>query len=315
MMTTGAASSPERRAARARARAAAIALSAVVTWSAGARAAPPDEGRGTGAGAPREAPAPFVGELLRLGLVEEAAAELRRSMFVSGPEAVSPDTAFDVGMGLALSGDTERAAPFLTQAANGAADPAVGDRWMLAGAVALLRGGAIPQALHLFLRVETFGVDATARRNATRLICVAHVLARNDAAARTCVRALVPSGPSTRATRDALEDLAIRPGRRAVVGGILSALLPGLGQATAGNPGDGLLALLVNGGWGAATAVLVSHGALFDAALLSLGIGVRYYAGNIYNGAEAWRADAERRREDAGRTLILELGAGDSKSP
>jgi hypothetical protein len=281
------------------------ALSLAAVWSRAAMAAPDAEGPNA---APR-APDRLVGVLLKLGLVEEAATEARRAIFIGGPEAVAPETAFDIGMSLALGADPERAAPFLSQAANGAADPTTSDRWTLAGGVALLRAGAIPQALHSFLRVETFSADAQSRNNAARLACVAHVLAHDAGTARACVRQLVPRGPSARATDDALDELELRPGRRAVVGGILSALIPGLGQTTAGDPGDGFLALLVNGGWGTATALLVIDGALFDAALVSLGVGVRYYVGNIHNAAEAWRAAAERRRADAGRALILQLGA------
>jgi formamidopyrimidine-DNA glycosylase len=44
------------------------------------------------------------------------------------------------------------------------------------------------------------------------------------------------------------------------------------------------------------------------ASLLGLGVGLRYYLGNIHNGAEAWRATAERMRDQASRKLIRILG-------
>jgi hypothetical protein len=310
-MTTGDGSSPDRRRPW-RARAAVALVVGTAMAGGGARRCPAADAPDAVISAP---PAPdgaaLVGLLLRLGLVDEAALEARRVMFVGGPAAVSPETAFEIGMGLALAGEAQPAAPFLAQAAAGAADAAASDRFSLAGGVALLRAGAIPQALHAFLRVETFGADAGTRRDASRLVCIAQVVARDATAARACVRALAPPGAKPSAeTEDALDALEIRPGHRAVIGGALSALLPGLGQATAGAPGDGLLALLVNGGWGTATYLLLARGAYFDGVLVGLGVGLRYYIGNVNNGAEAWRAAAERRREDAGRTLILQLGAG-----
>ena len=312
-MTTGGASSPERRHGPRR-RGADLVLAVVIAVAAAgasrttsaaetapAESAPPTTAAGSHA---------LVGLLLGLGLVDEAALEARRAMFVGGADAVGPEIAFDIGMGLALAGEAARAAPFLTQAAAGAGDEVTSDRWALAGGVALLRAGAIPQALHLFLRVETFGADATTVHDAVRLACIAQVMARDAPAARACVRAFAPAGaPPSPETEDALGALDIQPGRRAIVGGVLSALLPGLGQATAGAPGAGALALLVNGAWGTATYLLLARGAFLDAGLVGLGIGVRYYLGNIHNAAEAWRAAAERRREDAGRTLILRLGA------
>jgi len=305
-MTIGGASSPDRRG-RARRSHVALALLAVSAPLGGARGAHAAEAGPIANAAPARDDGALVSLLLRLGLVDEAALEARRAMFVAGPAAISPETAFSIGMGLALAGEAARAAPFLAQAATTAEDPATSDRWNLAGGVALLRAGAIPQALHLFVRVETFGVDARTRRDAARLACIAQVIARDAPAARACVGALAPGASET---RDALDALDIRPGLRAVVGGALSALVPGLGQATAGHPGDGLLALLVNGAWGTATAVLLARGAFLDAALVGIGVGVRYYLGNIDNAADAWRAAAERRRDDAGRTLILQLGAG-----
>jgi len=308
-MTIGAASSREQRR-RARRSRLALALLAVSAPLAGARGAQAAEADPLASAAPAHDDGALVSLLLRLGLVDEAALEARRAMFVAGPAAISPETAFSIGMGLALAGEAARAAPFLAQAATTAEDPATSDRWNLAGGVALLRAGAIPQALHLFVRVETFGVDAPIRRDAARLGCIAQVIARDAPAARACVGALAPSAAASAETRDALDALDIRPGRRAVVGGVLSALVPGLGQATAGDPGDGLLALLVNGAWGTATAVLLARGAFLDAALVGVGVGLRYYVGNINNAADAWRAAAERRREDASRALILQLGAG-----
>ena len=84
--------------------------------------------------------------------------------------------------------------------------------------------------------------------------------------------------------------------------------MPGLGQRTGGNPGDALLALAVNGGFGTAVYFLLADWAVADAGLLGLGLGFRYYLGNIHNGAEAWRAAADRKRAASSQRLIRLLG-------
>lgn len=253
----------------------------------------------------------FVATLLRLGLSREAGWEARRLTAEGGPEAIAPQTAYDVGMALALDGEPEQAAPFLSDAAAAVEDPRRADQWQLAAGVVLLRARAYPHALHVFARVEEFGVDDQTRVFAGRLRCVAEVLALDAAAARACVAAL-PIGAAVRAADvDRLIDtLAIDPGHRAIWGGVLSALLPGLGQATAGRAADGAVALLVNGGFAVGVGFLLADGAVADAALLGLGLGLRYYLGNIQHGAAAWRAAAEDNRARAARQLIRVLGAG-----
>ena len=251
----------------------------------------------------------FVGRLLRLGLSDEAGIEARRLMLENGAEAVASETAYRVGMALAVEGKPSQAVLFLDQAAAATEDPTRADQIQLAAGVVLLRGKEFPHALHVFARVEAFGADAPTRAFATRLRCVAEVMAHDGAAARACIAAL-PAGAVPRdAALDALLGaLEVNVRARAIAGGILSALLPGLGQATGGAPGDGLLALVVNGGFATAVYLLIADGSLAGASLLGLGVGLRYYFGNIHNGAEAWRATAERKREQASRTLIRILG-------
>ncbi len=125
--------------------------------------------------------------LLRLGLSREAGWEARRLTAEGGPEAIAAQTAYDVGMALALDGEPEQAAPFLSDAAAAVEDPRRSDEWQLAAGVVLLRARAYPHALHLFTRVEEFGVDDKTRAFAGRLRCVAEVLALDAAAARACV--------------------------------------------------------------------------------------------------------------------------------
>ena len=267
-------------------------------------------------GAPRAAlaaaPAPgdlFVGRLLRLGLTDEAGSETRRLMLENGADAVAAETAYQVGMALAIDGKASQAVPLLEQAAGAIEDPKRADQIQLATGVVLLRAGEFPHALHVFARVEAFGADEPTRAFATRLRCVAEVMAHDGAAARACIAAL-PAGavPRDAALDELVRALEINVHARTIAGGILSALLPGLGQATGGDPGDGLLALVVNGGFATAVYFLIADGSYAGASLLGLGVGLRYYFGNIHNGAEAWRASAERKRDQASRKLIRILG-------
>ena len=251
----------------------------------------------------------FVDRLLRLGLSDEAGVEARRSMLENGAEAVSVETAYRVGMALAVDGKPSQAVPFLEQAAGAAEDPRRADQIQLATGVILLRAREFPHALHVFARVEAFGADEPTRAFAIRLRCVAEVMAHDGAAARACIAAL-PSGavPRDAALDELVRALEVNVRARAIAGGILSALLPGLGQATGGDPGDGLLALVVNGGFATAVYLLIADRSYAGASLLGLGVGLRYYLGNIHNGAEAWRATAERKRDQASRKLIRILG-------
>jgi hypothetical protein len=268
---------------------------------------------GTAGAALAAEPAPpgdlFVGRLLRLGLSDEAGIEARRLTLESGADAIAAETAYQVGMALAVDGKPSQAVPFLDQAAAATEDPKRADQIQLATGVVLLRAKEFPHAVHVFARIEAFGADQPTRAFATRLRCVAEVMAHDSAAARACIAAL-PAGAVPRDARidDLVRALEVNVHVRAVAGGILSALLPGLGQATGGEPGDGLLALVVNGGFGTAVYFLIADGSLAGASLLGLGVGLRYYLGNIHNGAEAWRATAERKRDQASRKLIRILG-------
>src|SRR5580692_11064193 len=243
----------------------------------------------------------FVDRLLRLGLSDEAGMEARRLMLENGADAIAADTAYRVGMALAVDGKPSEAVPFLDQAAAATADPTRADQIALATGVVLLRAQQFPHALHVFARSEAFGGDPATRAFATRLRCVAEVLAHDGANARACIASL-PAGSAP--LGDLLGALEVNPHTRAITGGILSALLPGLGQATGGEPGDGLLALALNGGFATAVAFLIADGSYASASLLGLGVGLRYYLGNIHNGAEAWRTAAERKRDQASRRLV-----------
>ncbi|HSM92204.1 MAG TPA: hypothetical protein VLT47_04900 [Anaeromyxobacteraceae bacterium] len=269
------------------------------------------------AAAPPPPDAGFPAYLLGLGFAPEAAHELERLALAGADDPALADVAATVGARLAREGRPAEAARALRLAAEGAADPVLADQRRLALATVLFRAGAWAQGADVLSRVEAFGTSAGARERARRLLCVGQVLSLQAAPARACVGDLVPPGDARGAQAARMLDrLSIDPERRAVVGGILSGILPGLGQATGGDPLDGGTALLVNGGWEAGSTLLALDGLYVDATLLAVGVGLRYYLGNVHRGAAAWRGAAQRTREAAARELArmvaaTPLGSGD----
>ncbi len=252
----------------------------------------------------------FAAFLLDVGLVEEAAEELERLALADVQGERLADVASRAGNELARAERLDAAARALTLSASQTLDPARADDRRLAAAAVMLRARRYASAIESISRVEAFGADDGVRERARRLLCVGQVLVGTRGPARECVLALVPPGDSRRGRAEGLVDrLSIDPSRRARIGGTLSALVPGLGQATAGEPGDGALALVVNGAWILGTVVLAGDGLWVDATLLSVGAGLRYYVGNVEHGARAWRRSAERTRSEASRELARIVAA------
>lgn len=252
----------------------------------------------------------FAAFLLDVGLPAEAAQELERLAAADVADERLADVAARAGNELARADDLGAAASVLSLSAAHTRDPARADDRRLAAGAVLLRARRYARGIDTISRVEAFGATEEVRARAGRLLCVGHLVARTAAPARECVLSLVPEGDPRRARTEALLDrLSIDPALRARVGGTLSALVPGLGQTTAGDPGDGALALVVNGAWMLGTVVLAADGLWVDATLVSVGAGLRYYVGNVQNGARAWRAAAERSRAEASRELARLVAA------
>jgi outer membrane protein assembly factor BamD (BamD/ComL family)/TM2 domain-containing membrane protein YozV len=86
---------------------------------------------------------------------------------------------------------------------------------------------------------------------------------------------------------EALIDAQVAAPRKSpLLAGALSAVVPGSGQAYAGNYRDGLAALLVNGLFIAGTAVAIDQENYATAAVVG-GVGLPFYLGNIYGAANA----------------------------
>ena len=247
----------------------------------------------------------FVSYLMDLGLYPEAGAEARR-LIVSGAldEYPSPELS-RMATVMAANGELMTAYALMEAAMAGSRDEAFVAETSLAAAVLLLKLRSYPRAIHILARLEAFSEDEAIRARAWQLRCIGHAYAGDTEATRDCAGELEVKGPEEQEmVEDLLKRLAVDPSRRAIVGGALSAIVPGLGQLTAGEPLDAALAMLLNGAIGAGTYLLLVDGAIFDASLLIMAVGLRYYVGNIQNGASAWRRRAHSRREEASEILM-----------
>jgi tetratricopeptide (TPR) repeat protein len=116
-------------------------------------------------------------------------------------------------------------------------------------------------------------------------------------------RALYPEEPRTGNITRAetlIDAQAAIPRKSPLLAGTLSAIVPGSGQAYAGNYRDGLAALLVNGLFIAGTAVAIDQENYATAAVVG-GIGLPFYLGNIYgaaNAANKWHLSIARDLRD-----------------
>ncbi len=252
----------------------------------------------------------FAAFLLDVGLPEEAGEELERLAVAEVEGERLAEVALRAGNELARAERLDAAARALTLSASRTTDPARADDRRLAAASVLLRARRYASAIEAISRVEAFGADDGVRERARRLLCIGHLLVGTRGPARECVLALVPPDDARRARVEGLVDrLSIDPASRARIGGALSALVPGMGQVTGGEAGDGALALVVNGAWMAGTVLLAGDGLWVDATLVSVGVGLRYYVGNVQHGARAWRLSAERTRSEAARELARLVAA------
>jgi outer membrane protein assembly factor BamD (BamD/ComL family)/TM2 domain-containing membrane protein YozV len=116
-------------------------------------------------------------------------------------------------------------------------------------------------------------------------------------------RAFYPNEPRSEKVVQAeglIDAQAAVPRKSPLLAGILSAVVPGSGQAYAGKYRDGLVALLVNGLFIAGTAVAIDQENYATAAVVG-GIGLPFYLGNIYgaaNAANKWNLSLHRDLRD-----------------
>jgi tetratricopeptide (TPR) repeat protein len=116
-------------------------------------------------------------------------------------------------------------------------------------------------------------------------------------------QALYPQEPRAGSVSRAVAQIDAQAGvprKSPLLAGVLSAVVPGSGQAYAGRYRDGLVALLVNGLFIAGTAVAIDQENYATAAVVG-GIGLPFYLGNIYGAANAagkWNLTLHRELRD-----------------
>ncbi len=249
----------------------------------------------------------FVEVLERAGLYREARAELSRQEQLRGDaSAFEPAALFELGIELARAGDLPQAIQTIEEGAALEKRDRIADEWHLTLGTLRLKLGDYPVAEGYFSRVFAFSDDPSLRLRAERLACVGHLWALDPTPARSCTLALLGRSPPVEQRLSSVES---EGSWRGYVGGILSAIVPGLGQATAGEPLDGLIALGVNGGAAAGAVAMALSGDLLDAVVLVAGVAARYYVGNIEHGSADWDAVASRRRRRDADALIREIAA------
>jgi TM2 domain-containing membrane protein YozV len=93
----------------------------------------------------------------------------------------------------------------------------------------------------------------------------------------------------------------------------LSLVLPGAGQVYAGDLGQGVNALAVNGGTGTLIVLSIIDGCYLDAGIIFLYVFARYYGGNLYHAERLTLEYNERVNRDMALQVInLLLEAGES---
>ena len=222
-------------------------------------------------------PAPLADSLFLAGDFAGAATECRRALF-AGPPGDSSAVLLRLVLSLGLAGKLDRAARFLALVPP--ADTAARHAGGTALAGLLVRQGDLEEAQLTILELRT-SIDATGRRPELdcQLAWLNARLGRPDAAAASLKRA----------GRDA--DAAIArsagagPRRSPTTAMLLSALLPGAGEAYAGRPGTGLLALAVNAGTGAGVYFAARDEDWVGACVLFVFGFVRFYNGSRVNAA------------------------------
>ena len=255
----------------------------------------------------------FVANLLRLG-PEATRRGARRGGCCSraGRRRWRRETTYRVGMALAVDGKPEQAVPFLERRGGRRRDPAPRDEWSWPPGVVLLRARVVPaRGARVRARRGVRRRREDARRSPPGCAAWPRCWPRTRAAARACIAALPGGlGPAGGELDELIGHIEIDVhATRAIWGGVLSAVVPGLGQADRRRPGDAAP--------GAAGERRVRRGGLLPAgrrggrgrrAGRGWGSGCATTWATSSNGAEAWRAAAERKRDRASARLIRILG-------
>ena len=249
----------------------------------------------------------FVSLLQKAGLYEEAAVEVQRQDDSRARPSSTQSCSSALGSTWRAQAASRPRSAWWKLAVARTQDAALNDDRQLTLGTLHLKEGSYPAAERVFSKVQAFSADPLARARAERLACVGNLWSLDAEPSQQCVPKLLWGSVSARAQRQAqrdLDELGASDAWRGWVGGILSGFVPGLGQATAGEPLDGLVALVVNVGWGAGVVGSALGGDVVDAALLLAAVLSRYYWGNVTHAAADWTAVGERRKHRAADALM-----------
>ena len=229
--------------------------------------------------------------LLAHGYYEPAANEYRRALFLVGDRPALRDSLnFHLGLALGASGRSVAAARALHSVSSRESDLRTGAGLALAG---IYHADGDDESARLEVTCALLTSSDTAERS--RLNYAAGWLDLQQLQFTSSAAAFELAGQTDLARRARLTSSL--PGRRSPTASLLmSAILPGSGEAYAGNPGRGLISLLTVGAaaagvcWAARSDDWVSAAAVFSALFL------RFYDGAIRNAA--------RRTENFNRDLM-----------
>lgn len=256
-------------------------------------------------------PADFAAFLGSVGLHQAAVGELQRLEAKGEPAWLAPGAGFELVLALIAARQPAAAAEAL-DAVLAASDEADPEAHALLEALVLESNGQHIAAVSRLGRAEAFAEQPQQRRRAARLRCALHLRASDVEASVECV----PRWLAAPKRREPLARMQRSANAGWWRGGILSAVVPGLGQAVAGEGLDAAAALAVNGSLFYATFDLYAQGFALDGTLLAIGMTSRYYFGNVQHGARAGEAAVRRDQAQAAAELLNAVAAlPDDASP
>jgi tetratricopeptide (TPR) repeat protein len=232
---------------------------------------------------------------LASGAPAQAVTEYKRFLFFHPQDSRAAEVRSRLGLCLLAEGHYQEGMAALRQAA--AMQPGLELR--LEVVRALLQAGRLAEAEQELLGLQAFsgGIDIS-----LHLVLLRIEQGRWAEAEEALLRAF-PEG-DLRPLRELLAEAGRQKKKSPRTACLLSALLPGAGQAYAGDPADGLNALAVNGGIAVLAAAAAVNRYYPEAVLLVLFPLRRYYTGNIGNaGRLAERRNAAADREYRRRVL------------
>ncbi len=237
--------------------------------------------------------------LFSVGNYDAAITEYKRFLFFYPDDVRAAETYYNIGRAYRAQAQWSAAIVAMRAAMLHATDSETKSTYQLELAVMLIAGQNYELAQLELIKVTLRSPSAGLLRRAAFLKGVAYLYQFRWQEAQEALQHYTDD-----AELNTLFDSAIRSSRKSVkVAKILSAILPGAGQVYAGDWGDGLNALMLNGGLGFVTVNTALDGYYVDAVLLGATIFLRYYQGNFYHAGKA----AEDFNEQLSRQAALRI--------